>query len=338
MGHLRRCGSLAAALTEEGIQVTFLVTTDRAERTLAAGKMRSCRLPGPSYSPGQTLPLDEADEIGRIAERENARAIVVDHYGASPEYLSRLSRSGLFVGVIDDLGDRSVEAAKWILNPAAGADKLSYDVKPDAVLLLGPRFALIRRAFSDARQGLNRTFAPGDSRVLVTLGGGDTASAAAEVIQALDGSPRRLNIRCMLGQEPDDRGKLAAIGARSPHAVEFVIDSEDVPKEMAWADVSVSAAGSTVWELACLGVPMVLLVLSDDQALNASQLEAAGAAVAAGRLGDPGSLARVSSAVPALLGDPDGRRAMSRRSQSLVDGLGAARAAASIRERLAVNA
>ena len=45
---------------------------------------------------------------------------------------------------------------------------------------------------------------------------------------------------------------------------------------MAWADLAISGAGSTCWELACMGLPAVTLVLAENQRAIAEQLNAAG--------------------------------------------------------------
>jgi spore coat polysaccharide biosynthesis predicted glycosyltransferase SpsG len=95
---------------------------------------------------------------------------------------------------------------------------------------------------------------------------------------------------------------------------------------MAWADVSLNAAGSTCWELMCLGVPMVATSLSRDQKRNARALAAAGVAALQTRE----ALAYAGTRVESLLADPDRRGAMSRRAAELVDGLGAERAADSL--------
>jgi spore coat polysaccharide biosynthesis predicted glycosyltransferase SpsG len=48
---------------------------------------------------------------------------------------------------------------------------------------------------------------------------------------------------------------------------------EDMPALMAWADLVVSAAGSTVWELAFMGLPGVLLVVAQNQRGAAKKLQ-----------------------------------------------------------------
>jgi spore coat polysaccharide biosynthesis predicted glycosyltransferase SpsG len=96
---------------------------------------------------------------------------------------------------------------------------------------------------------------------------------------------------------------------------------------MAWADVAVTAAGSTCWELAFMGVPMVTLVLAENQVRIAASLSAAGAAVSAGWANDvePGAMA---AAIDAMVSSRQAREQMSRCGRDLVDGLGAERVTA----------
>ena len=60
-----------------------------------------------------------------------------------------------------------------------------------------------------------------------------------------------------------------------------------MPQLMAWADLAVSAAGTTCWELAFMGLPMLLVVLADNQRPNATCLDELGVA---GNLGWHGEL------------------------------------------------
>jgi spore coat polysaccharide biosynthesis predicted glycosyltransferase SpsG len=103
---------------------------------------------------------------------------------------------------------------------------------------------------------------------------------------------------------------------------------DDMATQMSWCDVSVNAGGSTCWELLCLGVPMVVMALSSDQSRNPPALMEAGVAVAVG------TPPEAAAAVLELLDDPARRAAQSHTGTTLVDGAGAARAAASLDQTL----
>jgi spore coat polysaccharide biosynthesis predicted glycosyltransferase SpsG len=93
---------------------------------------------------------------------------------------------------------------------------------------------------------------------------------------------------------------------------------------MASADLALTAAGSTCWELACLGVPALVVETADNQRWVAAVLAAAGAVERCGRWGDqdPSELAE---RVAALLADRVRLTAMGTAGRRLVDGRGADR-------------
>jgi spore coat polysaccharide biosynthesis predicted glycosyltransferase SpsG len=182
---------------------------------------------------------------------------------------------------------------------------------------------LLRPEFAKERASLVRRFGETDAHVLVTLGGGNTASLARLVVESLEQSSRPLEVRVVLGSAPVPDG-LAQAALASRHRVQLLCGVRSMASKMVWADVSINAGGSTCWELACLGVPMLVAALSNDQAPNVIALEAEGAAV---ELLAPELAAHF---VESLLAVPGRRRAMSRRGMALVDGLGAGRAAESL--------
>jgi UDP-N-acetylglucosamine--N-acetylmuramyl-(pentapeptide) pyrophosphoryl-undecaprenol N-acetylglucosamine transferase len=86
---------------------------------------------------------------------------------------------------------------------------------------------------------------------------------------------------------------------------------------LAAADLAISRAGGTVWELAAAGTPAILVpypyATADHQTLNARHFEAGGGAVVV----DQTELARVPALVEELLGDPARLAGMSDAMRSL---------------------
>jgi RimJ/RimL family protein N-acetyltransferase len=93
-----------------------------------------------------------------------------------------------------------------------------------------------------------------------------------------------------------------------------------------WANVAVCAAGGTCWELIAAGVPIVAVVVADNQAANARELEERGLAL----IVDP---SQIADALQTLTGDSELRRQMIERGATLFDGRGAERVVAKLRER-----
>ena len=93
--------------------------------------------------------------------------------------------------------------------------------------------------------------------------------------------------------------------------------TNDFGDALAVADLAVSRAGGTVWELAAAGTPSILVpyphATADHQALNARYFEQGGGAVVVRQ----DELARVPALVDELLGEPDRLRAMSEAMRAL---------------------
>jgi spore coat polysaccharide biosynthesis predicted glycosyltransferase SpsG len=98
---------------------------------------------------------------------------------------------------------------------------------------------------------------------------------------------------------------------------------------MDWADLAVTAAGSTCWELAYLGVPMITIVAAENQRGIADGLATRGAAVNLGWHGEV-TLASIAAAIASLADDHRKRASMRRAARELVDGCGADRVVAAL--------
>jgi UDP-2,4-diacetamido-2,4,6-trideoxy-beta-L-altropyranose hydrolase len=294
-----RCSVLAAVLQRRGHDVHFAM---RTMVPLVEERLRQC---------------------GFGCRKLDARARVADEL---PELTSIIrGDTGALLGAVDDLGDRDLRALDWLLNQNLDADCLTYQTRPDGIRLLGPRYCLVRPQFRATRERCKRTFTVTDANVLITLGGSDVLPLAEAVLASLNEVNRPLRLRLILSGSPG-----APQGPNvSRHELEILHNVANMADHMAWADVAVNAGGSTCWELCCLGVPMVVHVLSRDQTLVAAALEKAGVCKRV-----EGKQPGVAKLVDQLLLDAAGRAAMSARAMALVDGLGAERAADSLEDSL----
>jgi UDP-2,4-diacetamido-2,4,6-trideoxy-beta-L-altropyranose hydrolase len=328
-GHLMRCCSLALALKAANVESIFV--TQRLEGNGMALVDEAGFLIRWLDIGSNPVLLKEKDahQVIRLAKEEDIRCVLVDHYGADDGYLALLSEAGLRVAVIDDVADRNLRAAGWVLNQNLGAESLDYKLSPGAVKLLGPSYALLRPEFGVERQ-MFRCFSINDCHLLVTLGGGESEVLTAHVIEALADLDKPLRVRCIIGRKGTFREELRSAVKRSPHQVELLQDVRDMALQMAWADISINAGGSTCWELACMGVPMLVLALSSDQVFIAKSLIAQGLSGYFGIVDGDRPPKDLAEAVSSLLEDPVQRANQARAGQALVDGRGAARAAESL--------
>jgi UDP-2,4-diacetamido-2,4,6-trideoxy-beta-L-altropyranose hydrolase len=320
VGHVMRCLALAERLTDAGATVTFITRTEESALLAHIGA-QGCEVVA---LPRRVERLADLDTLIERATAIGATAAVVDLSGFGAEAQAAVRSAGLRLTVIDDLaGARFVSDV--VLNQNIDARAAAYATEPYTRLLLGPRYALLRRAFV----GRTASTEGRRPRVLVTMGGGDADNVTLRALQEADALDADFALDVVLGPAFGHGDTIATAARNARHQVAIHRDPADLAGLMTRATLALSAAGSTSWELAHLGVPALLVVLADNQAGSAAGLAAAGFAVS---LGEAGRLSggALREAMAALLADPARRSRMSEVGRALVDGAGAARVAAEV--------
>lgn len=324
-GHVMRCLALAQSWQDAGGRATFAaaeITPALRERLLAEGCQvvdLTCRAGSP----------EDARKTSALAAEVLADWIVVDGYQFTGGYQRAIKDVGGRLLFIDDYGHCDHYFADLVLNQNLGAKEEFYAARETYTrLLLGTRYCLLRREFAAWREW-KREIPPLARKVLVTMGGSDPENATARVMAAL----RTANIEnveavVVVGGGNPHFAELQEMASRSDFPVQFHRDASNMAEMMCWADMAVSAAGSTCWELAFLGLPALLFDLAENQTSLARQLHQRDCAVHAGnRHFMPDDLA---GRLRSLSGSQQLRETLSRRSRLLVDGAGARRAVAAL--------
>lgn len=323
-GHVMRSLALAQEWRKQGGEVVFFgrVTAESlAERIQAAG----CRF--------QPLPVThpvsaDADMEAMIAwaGREKAEPdwLVLDGYHFDPASHDAIRAIGWSLLVVDDYAHLPGYHADILLNPNAYAGDLPYTTNAETLRLLGVRYLPLRQEFRQDRAEKHAVVAQG-RRILITMGGADPDNAGGLVLAALAAMDRSdLEVKIVVGplnpHGPSLQEQLAGLSFQG----EVLSPVTTMAPLMRWADLAVSAAGSTCWELAALGVPMLVTVLADNQERVAASLEEHGVALNLGWF-HGWQPEQVAAMTGDLLADHDKRQQMSQRGRQLVDGRGCER-------------
>ena len=322
LGHLQRCLALAERLVERGADATFLAPAagDVRERVEAAG----CRL--------EPLDVDLAAaggdrDLAQLMARAKGHAadmLVVDSYAVSAAYLQALCAAGYRVVRLDDFGGEPVPA-HIVINAGAHAAELSYRPAWSGTrLLLGPAFALLRSEFAD----LPNSAASSDVReVLVAAGGADAQEVTASLVEGLDRSAGEFSVHVLVGPFAASPSGVDAAAGRSRRTVRWSSVSAGIAALMRGADLAISAAGQTTYELAACGTPTIAFQVANNQAPSLQALARAGIVKSAGDSRIPGLADRVLAALDELRLDRAERLRMGEAARRLVDGRGADRVA-----------
>jgi UDP-2,4-diacetamido-2,4,6-trideoxy-beta-L-altropyranose hydrolase len=292
-------GSLETRLRSEGVEVVHV-----------------------SSHPGSP---DDAIQTANLAKKKGAAWVVVDGYHFGAEYQRIVRESGSRLLLIDDNGYADHYYADIVLNQNIHAHEDSYSDKEQYTrLLLGTRYVLLRREFLKWR-GWKREIPDVAHKVLVTLGGTDPDNVTLKILRLLQFvKVKDLNTVVVVGGENPHHEEFQSIVQDSRFPVRLYSNVSNMPELMAWADIAIAAGGTTLWELAFMGLPSLILVLADNQRSSAQLLSKMGAVANLGCHKDLSS-AEIAQAATRLIVTPRIRSEMTRRGQELVDGEGSAR-------------
>jgi UDP-2,4-diacetamido-2,4,6-trideoxy-beta-L-altropyranose hydrolase len=326
-GHVMRCLSLAQAWQDAGGKAIFAMVAPppRLRARLLSEKMELVEL-------GAAFDGDaDAGRLVELAHRHSATWVVIDGYHFGTQYQRHLKAAELRVLCVDDNGSAGHYAADVILNQNAGAAASLYADREDYTrLLLGSRYAMLRREFG-AWRGWKRQIPSLGRKVLVTMGGSDPDNVTRQVIGALASlRAQAVEATVVIGGSNPHTDSLEQAAAGSGDAIRIRKDVSNMPELIAWADVAVSAAGSTCWEMCFLGLPAILIDLAENQRPTAEELSRKGCAV---HLGSTASVSeeKIAEKLSWLLASAPTRRDISLRAAELVDGQGTARVISAMR-------
>lgn len=230
---------------------------------------------------------------------------VFDSYRLHRSFLSEFAGQYKTV-LIDDHGECAVSEATTIVNPNAWATPNMYDQYGEGLpqFLCGPEFVLLRH---EAR---GRKWTPLQGRpqpsILVAPGGTDATGVGPRVERSLqDSFNGQIEIRESFSQ---------------------MLEPSKFVDALASVDIAVIGCGTTIWEAISIGVPIVGLLVVDNQEKSAEFVRSQGLAeVIDCREGLP--VDQLIKAVEMLLKVSRIELSATTRSSSIIDGRGAERVA-----------
>lgn len=320
IGHVMRCLALAQAWQDAGGEVLFLSADMQAN---LRGRLTGERIALSDLDAASGGPADAA-QTAELARRSGASWIVVDGYQFSATYQHAVKSAGHRLLWIDDLARDAPYTADLILNQSEDADEAMYpDRAATTLLLLGTQFVLLRREFHRWLEW-RRPPAGSSRKILVTMGGADEANVTAKAVEALsqiEGSD--VETRVIIGPSNPNRAAIESVaGGLGWLRVESAV--ADMPALMAWADIAVTAGGTTCWELAFMQLPFVAVAVAPNQIRGVERVEEIGIGLSLGWHSEVTG-PDLATAVAGLLEDRDRRDRMAARGRQVVDGGGARR-------------
>jgi UDP-2,4-diacetamido-2,4,6-trideoxy-beta-L-altropyranose hydrolase len=288
-GHMYRCLSLALGLRKCGVFVIFFIRDNVTglDRLIVENEFDLVKYPSINESVITQNVLtwmgDDVQNDGFLTA-QNLRAyqidlLVIDNYAINDEWISQVRPEVKKILLIDDLY-RNFEV-DFVLNPNLGSNAKLYVSNSNIKYLIGPKFALMRNEFLlGRRQSLARRREASFRKVVVSIGATDPFNVTENVLEILDG----LNINCEIDVDvilAENAPHIESIMKKIRNAkknIRLLIQPNDLVDILVQSDMAIGAAGGSMLERCCLGLPSLIYVAADNQKELAKKYSEIGAA------------------------------------------------------------
>ncbi|MFO7937203.1 MAG: UDP-2,4-diacetamido-2,4,6-trideoxy-beta-L-altropyranose hydrolase [Kiritimatiellia bacterium] len=321
-GHIMRCIALAEKIHCKGFNVYFLSCS---APDMITGNVKDR---GFYYEPLLTYPRgsdQDAIQTAKTADSLKAGWIIFDGYSFNEEYLNIIRKqTPAHVLYVDDYACLAHYPVDILLNQNSSAQQFNYQSDTHTQLLLGSRYTMIRSEFKKYRKP-EPEITDNQIKILITMGGSDPSGMSLQTLNAVKKSEQRnIVVKLIAGSMNPMLKEIRETARAFDKSISVIDNSKDMGSLIKWADIVISAAGSTCWEICYLGTPCIVIVTADNQLATADDLARRECAVNLGwhnRL----SCAKIASSLENLIGDLALRKRMSHNQRALIDGCGAQR-------------
>lgn len=321
VGHAMRTLALVQAWVAQGGEAVYAMAHSVSG---FAGKIKAsgAEMGSIDAEPGSA---QDMELTAGLARSTGADWLVVDGYQFGAAYHNAIRGGGWRTLVVDDEGLAGRYEADIVLNQNFHASESLYlNRGGETRLLLGPEYALIQRDFFKWRSS-SRENPPVARRILVTMGGGDLNNVTRKVVEALGLlSVGEFEARVVIGGANPNYDSVVEAARRVGPSIRVATNIGDMGEAMSWADIAVTAGGSSIYELAFLGTPFIMITTADNQKPVERAIMRFGASSCLG-WHDGLSPDKIADEIKGVVLSQSLRTTIAKRMAELVDGQGSVR-------------
>lgn len=313
VGHLVRTIALAEEFQRRGYSPVFSSMTGGVPWVEDELARHGFRVISPASN--ETELVSQCNELG-------SAICVLDSYRFPEGMGLELRQEGIQVAAFVDnylLG----QSADIFIDQNIGAEGFYESLPEGSQLLAGTSFAALRDRVVDLRPPSPKAHTNQHKPKAVAFFGGTDATGVAPLIAraiAATGVPVDLTIVAATQELHDE---LAAIPTAPDQTFNIIRPTNSLIELVVDSDVVVSAAGSSLWELACVGACVAAIEVVDNQSISYSLSREARLIYGLGNRADvEGNPDLVAQQLQEILVDPVLRTEISENCWNRVDGLG----------------
>ncbi|OLS21887.1 MAG: UDP-2,4-diacetamido-2,4,6-trideoxy-beta-L-altropyranose hydrolase [Candidatus Heimdallarchaeota archaeon LC_3] len=319
IGHIMRCVALTEELLRNDFDVTILgnVESDKIKKLLKNNfKLKSI---------SKIFPANEdLVEIKKLILEIQAKWVIIDGYHFDQQYLQEL-KSLTNVLLFDDFVHLEYYPVNIILNQNTDLYKDNYKTYKKTIKLNGLEYVILRDEFIQSRK-THKTVKKIAENLLITIGGSDKSNITFKIIKAINQLKSfAFKVKIVVGpvnihyQEINDLVKNSNVS--SNHNFDLITGNFNLSDLMNWSDIAITASGTTIWELAFMGVSFLYLKVEENQEVIVNELKKNNLGL---YLGDGSNIVieDVSKQINNLTKNYEIRKMFSQTGQALIDGKG----------------
>ena len=281
--------------------------------------------------PWASEPLEDAQLTRAYCQEKGLKVGVLDHYRIDEAYQTELAGGGLKWMQFGNAKHEHPLLGAWVHDASPTACQEAFQARQrrsDTVFLMGPAFSMVHESYLAQRKNLAAPAWGAVEAVLLTFGGGYDGGAterALDWLEAVGFTGKRVILTTGLNQSVATLKTRAAADGR----IALHLNNWQPAELMGACQMAITAGGTSVYELACLGVPTVIVCTAENQWATAHAWQERSLGVSLGAL-ETVVDELAERQIGQLIADAEKRSRLAKRSSSVIDGRGAERVAAAL--------
>lgn len=255
LGHLMRCLAIADLFKSKNHAVLFICKDYPVALKLLAERQHFV-IP---------IPKDLSHEEDLALTKnitKDGDILILDGYEWQGNSLKNLCYSSLLIACFDDLFNRKLPLDIVIASPYTDdrlyQNKLSCFTK----LIYGLQYLPLRQEFEELPA---HKISKKINNVLLNFGGEDPDNMTTEILNSLNNLSQKFSIHILIGAAFRHKEHLEKSIKTSIHSCFIYTNLKKTTPLLQNIDLAITAGGSTTWELAAAGIPMILISIALNQ-------------------------------------------------------------------------
>lgn len=255
-GHVKRCLSLAEQFVNKGCQVEFYVDDHSVSELF-------------QHLHIHVFYVESEQQFLQTCNLFTVDLLIVDGYFADGAYINAIKaqNEAIYLVVLDSL-KRGLMGADLLVNAGFYAQEFYAQELEQQKFLLGSRYTILGSEYKNSSKYEPREV----QSILITMGGMDPQNITQQLLPPLLTKYPNINFYVVVGKYFSSKLSLAALAENNPnlHLLENLSSLIDYINQ---SDLCISSAGTTVFEIARCGRPVMLFAQEENQLYSSQYWE-----------------------------------------------------------------